>query len=218
MSVLKKLNEARVKFHSADIKKSGHNKFAGYYYFELADFIVPALKIFNEVGLCSLVSFDAEKATMTITDLEDGSHVQITSPMSSAALKGCHEVQNLGAVQTYLRRYLWVAALDIVEHDAVDASEPVKGQPKANADGKGDVPQPRATPTGGVWDDLDKQDQSNLSTLADEVKEFLDAGDVPGAVGHLESLKLGADFKVAIWTRFDSKQRAAIKKFQQETK
>jgi hypothetical protein len=42
--------------------------------------------------------------------------------MSTAALKGCHEVQNLGAVQTYIRRYLWVAALEIVEHDVVDAS------------------------------------------------------------------------------------------------
>lgn len=126
MAVLAKLNQARVKFHASDIKKTGHNKFAGYYYFELADFIVPALKIFNEVGLCSLVSFDSEKATMTITDLEDGSQVQITSPMSSAALKGCHEVQNLGAVQTYLRRYLWVTALEIVEHDAVDSSKPLE--------------------------------------------------------------------------------------------
>jgi len=40
--------------------------------------------------------------------------------MGSAALKGCHEVQNIGAVETYQRRYLWVAALEIVEHDALD--------------------------------------------------------------------------------------------------
>jgi hypothetical protein len=50
--------------------------------------------------------------------------------MSSAALKGCHDVQNLGAVQTYLRRYLWTNAFEIVEHDALDATtggaEPVK--------------------------------------------------------------------------------------------
>jgi hypothetical protein len=42
--------------------------------------------------------------------------------MSSAALKGCHDVQNLGAVQTYLRRYLWTNAFEIVEHDALDAT------------------------------------------------------------------------------------------------
>ena len=59
---------------------------------------------------------------MTLTDLEDGSQFVITSPMSTAKLKACHEVQNLGAVQTYLRRYLWVVALEIVEHDAIDSS------------------------------------------------------------------------------------------------
>jgi len=126
VSVLVKLNEARAKFHSLELKKTGHNKFAGYYYFELGDFLIPALQVFNEVGLCGVISFEPEMALMRITDLEDNSSVTITSPMSSAALKGCHEVQNLGAVQTYLRRYLWVAALEIVEHDAVDASEPVK--------------------------------------------------------------------------------------------
>jgi hypothetical protein len=45
--------------------------------------------------------------------------------MGSAALKGCHEVQNIGAVETYQRRYLWVTALEIVEHDALDSSEGV---------------------------------------------------------------------------------------------
>ena len=45
MSVHAKLNKARLKFHSLPLKKSGHNKFAGYRYFELGDFLVPALKI-----------------------------------------------------------------------------------------------------------------------------------------------------------------------------
>lgn len=209
MAVLAKLNQARVKFHDSPIKKSGQNKFAGYSYFELADFIVPALRIFNEVGLCSIVSFDAEKATMTITDLEDGSNVQITSPMSSAALKGCHEVQNLGAVQTYLRRYLWVAALDIVEHDAVDAAEPVKAQPKATG--------ARAV-TVEAWDTLDAESQQFLQNIANEVIGYLANDLVSEAVKYLEVQNLDADEKTAIWSRFDSKQRAAIKKFQQEQK
>ena len=130
MNVYAKLQTARMKLHSMELKKSGHNKFAGYNYFELADFVVPALKIFDELKLCGVVSFGKEVATLTIVDLEAGEGQQesitITSPMSTAALKGCHEVQNLGAVETYIRRYLWVAALEIVEHDALDSSEPVK--------------------------------------------------------------------------------------------
>lgn len=127
MNVYQKLNSAREKFHAAEIKKSGHNKFAGYSYFELGDFVVPALRIFKEVGLTSVIRFEQDLATMEIIDTEKpADRVLITSPMSEAQLKGCHAVQNLGAVQTYIRRYLWVAALEIVEHDALDSAEPVK--------------------------------------------------------------------------------------------
>ena len=122
MGVYKKLMQARLKLHSTELKKSGLNKFAGYKYFELGDFIPAIQKIFAELELCGIISYGKELATLTITDMSDGSQVYITSPMSTAALKGCHEVQNLGAVETYIRRYLWVTALEILESDAVDAS------------------------------------------------------------------------------------------------
>ena len=109
------------------MKKSGHNKFAGYHYFELGDFLNPINVIFNELGLCGITTFTAEVATLTIYDVEDGSNVSFTSPMGSAALKGCHEVQNIGAVETYQRRYLYVVALEIVEHDALES---VAGKPE----------------------------------------------------------------------------------------
>ena len=120
--VCRKLSEARQKFHALELRKTGKNTFAGYEYFELGDFLVPALRVFHEVGLLAVISFTREEAQMTILDLDDvgGRTIVITSPMGSAALKGCHEVQNIGAVETYQRRYLWVAALEIVEHDALD--------------------------------------------------------------------------------------------------
>lgn len=122
MPVHKKINEARIAFHALPLKKSGHNTFAGYKYFELADFVIPALRIFNDVGLCAIISFSETTATMHIVDVEDGSQVIIHSPMGSANLKGCHEIQNIGACETYSTRYLWTAALCIVEHDALDAT------------------------------------------------------------------------------------------------
>jgi hypothetical protein len=122
MPIHKKLNEARLAFHALPLKKSGHNTFAGYKYFELGDFLVPALRIFNDVGLCAVISFSESTASMHIVDVEDGSQVIIHSPMGSANLKGCHEIQNIGACETYSTRYLWTAALCIVEHDALDAT------------------------------------------------------------------------------------------------
>jgi hypothetical protein len=122
MPVHKKINEARIAFHALPLKKSGHNTFAGYKYFELGDFVIPALRIFNDVGLCAVISFSETTASMHIVDVEDGSQIIIHSPMGSANLKGCHEIQNIGACETYSTRYLWTAALCIVEHDALDAT------------------------------------------------------------------------------------------------
>lgn len=131
MNIYQKLLAARLQLQNTELKKSGNNKFAGYKYFELGDFLPAVQNIFAEKNLCGVVSFGKEEATLTIVDLEKPEdQIVITSPMSTAALKGCHEVQNLGAVQTYLRRYLWVTAMEIVEHDALDASEPLKPETK----------------------------------------------------------------------------------------
>jgi hypothetical protein len=95
------------------MKKSGLNKFAGYSYFELADFIPHVQTIFNDIGLCGVVTFSTEYAQLCITDVDDGTVVVITSPMAEANLKGAHPIQNLGAVLSYQRRYLWMAAMEL---------------------------------------------------------------------------------------------------------
>jgi hypothetical protein len=122
MSIYKKLQEARIKLQNMELKKTGRNTFANYDYFELGDFLLPIQIIFNDLGLCGVVSFTAELATLKVVDMESDQSIEFTSPMGSANLKGCHEVQNIGAVETYQRRYLWVTALEIVEHDALDAT------------------------------------------------------------------------------------------------
>jgi hypothetical protein len=122
LEVYVKLAVARSKLRSKVLKKSGQNKFAGYNYFELGDFLHPIMEIFDEIGLIGIVSFSKEQAELRIVDTEIGGEIVITSPFGSAALKGCHEVQNIGAVETYQRRYLWVTAMEIVEHDALDST------------------------------------------------------------------------------------------------
>jgi hypothetical protein len=123
MNIYQKLNQAREQFHQIKMEKSGKNTFAKYDYFTLSDFIKPALKVMSANGLCATVSFDALIATMTIVNIEKPDEtIVLTSPMGSALLKGCHEVQNIGAVETYQRRYLWVAALEIIEQDALEES------------------------------------------------------------------------------------------------
>ena len=121
MTVHRKLMEARVRLQSTELKKSGLNKFAGYSYFELGDFIPAIQQIFYDIGLCGIVSFKSDYAELAIYDTEDGTMVMITSPMAEANLKGAHPIQNLGAMESYQRRYLWMTAMEIVEHDVIDS-------------------------------------------------------------------------------------------------
>lgn len=123
MNVYEKLQKARVELQARNIKQTGENKFAKYKYFELGDFLPHVNAIFNEQKLFSQVSFTSEVATLTIVNAEKpDEQVVFTSPMAEADLKGVHAIQNLGAVQTYQRRYLYMAALEISEHDALDGT------------------------------------------------------------------------------------------------
>lgn len=161
MNVYERLNEARQAFHATQIKKTGHNKFAGYDYFELADFIVPALRIFKEFGLVGVVAYGKDEATLTIINIgQPDDRIVITSPMSEANLKGCHPVQNLGAVQTYLRRYLWVAALEIVEHDGLNATQ-----------GKGDAPRHSPVPDVQLSPDREAYVKATCNDMIDAYTE-----------------------------------------------
>jgi hypothetical protein len=201
MNVYQKLNAARKKFHGIELKKSGHNKFAGYKYFELGDFIIPALDIFNEVGLTGVITFGTTEAHMRIIDVDKPDNmIIISSPMSTAALKGCHEVQNLGAVQTYLRRYLWVAALEIVEHDALDATTGAKGTA------------PVISPRGGIGDDLPAEVKEFLQDLASSVTGLVEVGQAVDALAMIDEQQLEADQKVYLSNQLNSTVRSALKK------
>lgn len=199
--VHKKLMQARIALQNAPLKKSGHNKFAGYSYFELGDFIPTINQIFADVGLCGVVSYDAEIASLTITDVDDGTNIVITSPMADANLKGCHPIQNLGAVETYTRRYLWVTAMEIVEHDALDSSAPLKEEKKA----------PVIAPAQGIRDELPIEELKYLDELAVELIAMCEK-DAKAAWHRLEQENLEADQKVALWTLMPSNVRSAIKK------
>ena len=194
--VHKKLMKARILLQNAPLKKSGHNKFAGYSYFELGDFIPTINQIFNEIGLCGVVSYDTEIASLTITDVDDGTNIIITSPMADANLKGCHPIQNLGAVETYTRRYLWVTAMEIVEHDALDSSAPLKEEKVI------------ITPTQGIADSLPLEEMEYLRELAIELMTL----DGKQGLEKMEAENLEADQKVALWGLLPSKVRSAIKK------
>lgn len=148
MSIYSKLAEARVRLQKKDLKKSGVNHFISVKvkvgekngraiyedkpmpYFELSDFLPSINEIFKELGLCSIVSFTEQLATLTIFDAESDGKVEFTSPMPTVPTQNAKGniapntlMQSIGALETYQRRYLYVAALEIVESDAIDSQD-----------------------------------------------------------------------------------------------
>ena len=200
MSVHKKLMQARIQLQGTKLTKSGKNKFAGYSYFELGDFLPAIQDIFNQIGLCGYVSFGKDLATLTITDVDGGGEITITSPMAEANLKGTHPIQNLGAVETYNRRYLWMAAMEIVEHDILDASKPLE-TPAA----------PIITPNQGARDHVSEEEMTELYEIAEILKETV-ATNPAHAREVVATANLDEPQKLALWTLLDSKTRAALKK------
>jgi hypothetical protein len=194
--VHKKLMNARMILQSMQLKKSGHNKFAGYQYFELGDFLPQINEIFHSQGLCGVISYTKDYADLTITDVDDGTCIVVTSPMVEANLKGAHAIQNLGAVETYQRRYLWMTAMEIVEHDALDSSAPIKEEKVI------------ITPTQGIADSLPPEEMEYLRELAMELMAL----DGKQGLEKMEAENLEADQKIALWGLLPSKVRSAIKK------
>lgn len=120
-NVFEKLQEARVKLQNAKLKKSGKNAYAGFSYFELADFIPTVNKIFNDLKLFSNFSIIDGVAKLTVVNSEKPEELTtFTMPTTELTLKGCTPIQALGGVNTYCRRYLYLNALEIVENDLLD--------------------------------------------------------------------------------------------------
>lgn len=116
------------------------------------------------------------------------------------------DAQGYGSALTYARRYSLMAACGIAQEDD-------DGNAATAAPGR---PQGTITPTTGLWEALDEDTRTNLETCAMDVKVLLSKGDVLGAVEYIGALKLDTDTKSAFWTRFDSKQRSAMKSAAQQ--
>lgn len=124
MNIYQKLQTCRVELQKSDLTKSGRNEYSNYDYFELGDFLPKTNELFAEYRLIGIVSPGESAATLTIRDTDKPEDTIVFScPNAEITLKGAHSIQNIGAVKTYQRRYLWIDAMEISEKDTVDRSE-----------------------------------------------------------------------------------------------
>lgn len=124
LNIYQKLQKCRVELLKMDLKKTGRNEFSNYDYFELGDFLPQTQELFYQHGLIGLVAPGEKAATLTVRDTDKPEDIiMFYCNNAEISLKGAHSIQNIGAVKTYQRRYLWIDAMEISEKDAVDRSE-----------------------------------------------------------------------------------------------
>lgn len=133
------LNESiiniRVKLQNAKLKKSGKNKFAGFDYFELADFLPKLNELMLEEKINDRFYIKDDLATL---ELQKGEEVNIyTMPFvlfetplnwkenkltgEIEQVKSMQDIQYLGALNTYYKRYLYLNAFGITDGEVIDS-------------------------------------------------------------------------------------------------
>jgi len=130
LNVYQKLIGAREQFLNSDVQKTGKNMHLSFKYFELDDIVPTATRIFSNMGIIGIVNFTADTATMNIVNTENPEEMisfvapfnQIEPIVSNTGAKATNEMQALGSSITYMRRYLYMMALDICESDSIDAN------------------------------------------------------------------------------------------------
>lgn len=201
--VYSKLQKARVLLQEQPLKKSGFNSYAGFKYFELGDFLKQTNIIFDNLGLCPVFSISDGEATLRIYDSEFGGVIYFCSPTADASNEKSKAppIQSLGSQHSYLRRYLYLNALELIENDVVDATIG-KDEPKS------------AKPiTVDVFDSMDAKTQELLEDIAMDVRMLLKKNDIQGAIDYITLQEFDADSKTAFWSRLEPSERSTIKKF-----
>ena len=168
MNVFEKLNEARLRFQNAGVSKSGHNRFAGYTYYELSDILPVINKLANELKFCCIINYKQDLATLDFCDIEKDEKITFSCPMCTTTVKGATEVQCEGAVITYLKRYLYQNCFEIVEADMLDGTL-----------------DPSAEPT---VEELITQVRSKMNTMTDEQLDFTNKAISARDVGKLKTI------------------------------
>lgn len=220
MNVYQKLAEARYRLKAAGLKQSGRNKGVGYTYFDLQDILPQTTQIERELGLLSAVSFTETEGTLTVTNTENPEEsIMFSSPIRDAELRGCHPVQNLGAIETYVRRYLYLLAYEIVETEALDLTQGNdKGQDKKEPRNKPPAKQ-QSSPQGANNEGTDGNKQKPELSNARKIQVLIKGTDIGAEeITHWIENNLGAPKRVNDLTDAEFKKLyAALERAIKET-
>ena len=126
----KSLNESiisiRVKLQNSKLKKSGKNKFAGFDYFELSDFLPKLNELMLEESINDMFNITGNFAILTLIKGEEKQdycipYERFETPVNKSGQPSMQDIQYLGALNTYYKRYLYLNAFGITDGEVIDS-------------------------------------------------------------------------------------------------
>lgn len=131
------LNESiikiRVKLQNSKIKKSGKNKFAGFEYYELGDFLPKLNELMLEENINDLFTIENDEVKLILMKGEEKQEYKMPfrifeTPLTKDGKQSMQDIQYLGALNTYYKRYLYLNAFGITDGEVIDSmnSEEIK--------------------------------------------------------------------------------------------
>lgn len=130
--VKRNLNESiikiRVDLQNSKLKKSGKNKFAGFDYFELADFLPKLNELMLQESINDRFYIKDDYATLELQKGEEKQEytmpfVMFEVPMNKGGIPSMQKIQYLGALNTYYKRYLYLNAFGITDGEIIDSMD-----------------------------------------------------------------------------------------------
>lgn len=133
LNLNKSIIKIRVKLQNSKIKKSGKNKFAGFEYYELGDFLPKLNELMLEENINDLFTIENDEVKLVLMKGEEKQEYKMPfrifeTPLTKDGKQSMQDIQYLGALNTYYKRYLYLNAFGITDGEVIDSmnSEEIK--------------------------------------------------------------------------------------------
>ena len=129
----KTLNESiisiRVSLQNTQIEKSGKSNYGGFKYFELKDFLPALNELMEKENVNDIFTIENGNATLTLIKADERQSytipfIMFETPINDRGKKQMQDIQYLGALNTYYKRYLYINAFGITDGDIIDNLNP----------------------------------------------------------------------------------------------
>ena len=121
MNLYQKVAKIKGEMSSMKFSKTGRNSFTKFNYFQLDDFEPTLEKLCSQYGVVTYFQFALDAARMVVVDADDPTQkIEVDSPVDVSFGKTSTKMQDIGSMQTYARRYLFMSFFGITESDFLD--------------------------------------------------------------------------------------------------